>query len=230
MADLIIEIEHDSKDLMNFFREYIINNQIESSFIVKIKSEDIKYEENKSNIDAKEFDYLKMAIYRKIAEELPKYNAFLFHGSALYIDNKAIILTGKSGVGKSTHARLLKEYYNVHMINDDKPLIRIINDTPYVYGTPYNGKHHLSENVRKELSDIINVNQSSNIKIEKLDKKISFNKLLFQTYKPSNKNSLSKTLELLNKLNIYTDSYNLYCDISKQAADLTYSTIYETKH
>ena len=65
------------------------------------------------------------------------------------MDGEAYIFTAVSGTGKSTHAMLWREVFGerVRMINDDKPLIRITPEgKAVVYGTPWDGKHHLSKN------------------------------------------------------------------------------------
>ena len=47
-----------------------------------------------------------LAVYRKIAEKLPRFGAFLMHGSCIAADGRGYIFTAKSGTGKSTHAAL----------------------------------------------------------------------------------------------------------------------------
>lgn len=221
LADINIGINND--ELKDFFKDYLCDDNYE--FLVCVSDDDIRYEKDKCSYIYKDIEYLKLAVYRKICEALPNYDGFLIHGSALYINDNAYLLAGVSGAGKSTHASLLRKYHNATMINDDKPLIRFINDVPYIYGTPYDGKHHLSSNISKPLKNIICINQDKENRINKLNKVDSFISLYVQTYKPNNEDSLTKTINLLNKLNDYVDTYNLYCDISKEAADLTYSII-----
>ncbi len=63
------------------------------------------------------------------------------HASAVAADGKAWLFLGKSGTGKSTHARLwLRNVPGSHLINDDNPAVRIVNGTPLAYGTPWSGK------------------------------------------------------------------------------------------
>lgn len=52
-----------------------------------------------------------LALYRKIAEALAERNVLLFHGSAIAVDGKGYLFTGLSGAGKSTHARMWREYF-----------------------------------------------------------------------------------------------------------------------
>ena len=89
-----------------------------------------------------------LAVYRKIAEQMPTYDTVLFHSSAVAVDGAAYLFAAKSGTGKSTHARLWRELLGDRaiMINDDKPLLRITDAGATVFGTPWNGKHRLGTN------------------------------------------------------------------------------------
>ena len=49
------------------------------------------------------------AVYRKIAEMMPKYDTFMIHGSAVAVDWKSYLFIAKSGTGKSTHTKLWLE-------------------------------------------------------------------------------------------------------------------------
>ena len=46
------------------------------------------------------------AVYRKIAEKMPTYQSFVFHGSVIAVDGRGFMFTAKSGTGKSTHPTL----------------------------------------------------------------------------------------------------------------------------
>lgn len=218
-----IGIGIDNDELKDFFKDYLCDDNYD--FLVCVNDNDLKYEKDKSTYIYKEEEYLKLAVYRKICEALPNYDGFLIHGSALSINGNACLLAGVSGAGKSTHASLLRKYHNAITINDDKPLIRFINNLPYIYGTPYDGKHHLSNNVYFPLKNIIFINQDTNNRIIPINKDDSFTKLYIQAYKPINSDSLVKTISLVNNLNQYCNIYDLYCDISEDAANTSYEVI-----
>ena len=67
------------------------------------------------------------AVYRKIAEKMPDYDTFLFHGSCVAVDGEGYLFAAKSGVGKSTHAHLWRELLGDRavMFSDNEPLIRV---------------------------------------------------------------------------------------------------------
>jgi len=63
------------------------------------------------------------------------HNAIMIHASGVPVEEGAYIFSGFSGVGKSTMAGLwFNEGYNV--INDDRLLIRKLEDKYYIFNTP----------------------------------------------------------------------------------------------
>jgi hypothetical protein len=60
---------------------------------------------------------------------------FLVHASGLIRNQKGYIFPGKSGVGKTTIARLSPEAI---LLSDDIPLVKMM-DTPLIFGTPFWG-------------------------------------------------------------------------------------------
>ena len=63
------------------------------------------------------------------------------HASCTIKDGKGFLFLGKSGTGKSTHSSLwIKNIPGAWLLNDDNPVIRIVDGVPRVYGTPWSGK------------------------------------------------------------------------------------------
>ena len=225
IADLIIQINDNNEKLSLFFEDYISDGKTDIE--INISQDDIDYEKKLYTLsNLSDFEYYLLSIHRKIAESLPEFDAFLFHGSAIYYNKTATILSGSSGAGKSTHAELLEKHKEIKIINDDKPIVRFINDIPFVYGTPWDGKHHKNENICKPLSNIVFINKNKKNEIVKINKENAFIKALEQTYRPvSNEQKIIKTINILNKVIKSTNQYDLYCDISTKAADTSFEII-----
>lgn len=87
-----------------------------------------------------------IAVCRKIAEAMPARDVLLVHGSCVAVGGSAYLFCAPSGTGKSTHARLWRELLGERalMVNDDKPLVRVAHGGAIAYGTPWDGKHRLS--------------------------------------------------------------------------------------
>ncbi len=68
----------------------------------------------------------------------------LIHSAAVINDGRAYLFQGKSGTGKSTHARLWTRHVaGTELLNDDHPVIRFTADgLATAYGTPWSGKTH----------------------------------------------------------------------------------------
>ena len=69
------------------------------------------------------------------------FSALEMHASVSVKDSKAYLFLGKSGTGKSTHSRLWREtIQGVSLLNDDNPIVRIIDGKVLCFGSPWSGK------------------------------------------------------------------------------------------
>jgi hypothetical protein len=95
----------------------------------------------------------------------------LFHAAAVSLDGQGYMFLGKSGTGKSTHARLwLKHINGVELMNDDNPAVRVKADgTATVYGTPWSGKTPCYKNVSAPLGGIVLLSQAPYNRITRLN-------------------------------------------------------------
>jgi hypothetical protein len=169
-----------------------------------------------------------LAVYRKIAERIPAYNTFLFHGSCVAVDGIGYLFTAKSGTGKSTHSRLWRELLGDRavMVNDDKPLIRVNPDgTATVYGTPWDGKHHLSTNIAVPLKAICILERAKQNTIRQITAGEAYSMLLQQAYRTMDSMALSKTLTLIDRLAASVSLWRLGCNTDIEAARVAYETM-----
>lgn len=233
LADLTVGIDDPSPKLEHYLRDYVTQDGT-PDFTVSATPEDIEFErsqnERRAARDHEEYQlriaYLEsLAIYRKIAERMPYYRGFLFHGSAVAVDGQAYLFTARSGTGKSTHTRLWRERFGARcvMINDDKPLLRLLDDGRlYVYGTPWDGKHGLSTNIRVPLKAVCILTRDEYNHIEPLTAADAYPQLLMQTFRPTDGEALAKTMELLDTLTQRAGLYRLGCTMDPEAAVISY--------
>ena len=91
------------------------------------------------------------------------------HASTVVVDGKAVIFLGESGTGKSTHARLwLKNIAGAELLNDDSPMLRCMDSSVEVYGTPWSGKTACYRNLHYPLAGVVRLRQSPQNNIKKL--------------------------------------------------------------
>jgi hypothetical protein len=160
-----------------------------------------------------------ICIYRKIALELPRFDAMVFHASVVSVDGMAYAFAAHSGTGKSTHTAFWRETFKdrCKMINDDKPIIRISHE-PAIFGTPWDGKHHISNNIKSNLNYICILHRGEKNRVEKIEKNRAFGMILQQTYRPSSPQQMSKLLVLIDKLLSSVPVFNIWCNLDKTSA------------
>lgn len=91
------------------------------------------------------------------------------HSSAIVYKNNAFLYLGGSGTGKSTHTRLLCKYLaDAELLNDDSPVLRIIHDKCFVYGSPWSGKTQCYKQKRALLAGAVRLSQAPKNMLEKL--------------------------------------------------------------
>ena len=227
-ADVVVKIDSIYESVHHLCKSYKVTEETEQ-IMVRISQEDIDFERSRADHPDYSDEYLEtLAVYRRIAEKMPAYDAFLFHGSAVMVDGEAYIFTATSGTGKSTHASLWREMFGSRavMVNDDKPLIRVHMDGRVtVYGTPWDGKHHLSHNIAAPTRAICILERSAGNHIRKISKTEAMPMLLQQTYRPADPVSLAKTLILIERMNLKL--YRLGCNMNPDAAEVAYTAMSE---
>ena len=99
----------------------------------------------------------------------------LFHSAVVSYKGRGYMFLGKSGTGKSTHARLwLKHVGGSELMNDDNPVVRFFDDGPdgapraVVYGSPWSGKTPCYRNVQAPVGGIVLLSQAPFNKIVRL--------------------------------------------------------------
>ena len=114
---------------------------------------------------------------------------------------------------------------DVIMINDDKPLLKFKEDGVYAYGTPWDGKHHLSTNRCAKLAGICFLHQAEENNIDKIGAEKSVDLLMNQIYRPRNSEGLLKTLDYVDRLIKEIPMYSMGCTMSEEAAEVAYNAM-----
>ena len=199
----------------------------EPDFEVEITDADIKAESRTVKAEVSGGWIEVSAVYRKIAEMIPKYDTFMLHGSAISVDGEGYLFTAKSGTGKSTHVKLWRELLGdcAVMVNDDKPFIKVSDDGVRIYGTPYSGKEGLNTNISVPLKAICVLERSKENRIREVDLSDVYPVLLQQTYHPSEREMFNRTFDLLDRLNGFVKFYRLSCNKELEAAEISYNAM-----
>lgn len=235
LCDTVFKINNLYSYLEHYCKNYIYNGEKNAEYILSVSISDINFEREKSRqedikegIEIRDFsnEYLEtIAVYRKICRCLLEKNILLFHGSVISVDGVGYLFTAKSGTGKSTHTRYWREYFKDRaiIVNDDKPLLEIKDNSVYVYGTPWDGKHRLSTNICVPLKAICILNRGNENKIDSIDKKDAYTMLMQQVNRPvGDVFAMTKTLNLVDQLSESVDFYSMYCKMDIDAARVAY--------
>lgn len=228
IADLAIGIDNRYSYISEYAKDYLTEEK--PLFTVKVTDEDIEAERAESPEEFSDAYYESIAAYRKIAEILPSYDAFLFHGAVIELDNKAYIITANSGVGKTTHLRLWLSRFGeeVGILNGDKPTLRFINGVPYASGTPWRGKEGYGKSGIKEISGIAFLERGEKNRAYRIEPSEAAVKFVSQTYLPKkDKLMLIKTLNLSNRLINSVRLVRLECNMEPEAAEVSRKALTE---
>ncbi len=112
-----------------------------------------------------------------------------------------------------------------YILNDDKPAIRVLEDGIFAYGTPFSGKHDMSENKKVRLKAICFLEQSKENAITKVETPEAIKLFFEQTVSHLKKEELEKFLDILEKILEEIPVYKLRCNMSEEAVQLSYRTL-----
>lgn len=232
LAGQVIGVSALYEQTRTFCKNYLTDAP--ASFEVAVTPADIAYERQRS-ARADELEgaavrehadpYLEtLAVYRKLAQLLVQDDILLMHGAVVAVDGQAYLFTAKSGTGKTTHTRLWMQQFGDRavMVNGDKPLLHITSEGVTVYGTPWDGKEHLSTNTSCPLKALCILTRSETNHIERISKKEALPMLCQQSYRPCSPIGAQKMLALVDRLGSSVPLYRLGCNMEPEAALVAY--------
>ena len=218
IAGLSIGIDNRYEYLRNLAAEYLTND--EPDFTVFATDSEIDEERARSEAEFGNGYLESIVVYRKIAEILPRYDAFVFHGAILNYEGRAYAFTARSGVGKTTHTKLwISEFADkVHYLNGDKPIIRIIDGQPYAAGTPWRGKEKYGINEMAPLEGIALLERGETNVAQPIDTSVGMLRLVSQIYIPKDKDAVKLTMRIADSVIRSVRFIELKCNMDPDAA------------
>lgn len=113
------------------------------------------------------------------AQAVPGQGGVSIHASCVSLKGKSYLFLGKSGTGKSTHAReWMTAFPGCTLLNDDNPVLRIEGDTVVAYGTPWSGKTPCYKNECHPVAGIARLQQAATNRFTPLAETEAFAALL----------------------------------------------------
>lgn len=155
------------------------------------------------------------------------FGTMLVHSSALICDGGAYLFSAESGVGKSTHTRLWLDAFGdrVHIMNDDKPVVRLYEDRAVAFGTPFDGGSGIALNEAFPLMAIVFVERGEENSVRVPSNSEILQLLYFQTAHMVSAEVADKMLDNFEKLLSLAKFYVLTCNTDISAAYTAYENI-----
>ncbi|MBQ9137663.1 MAG: hypothetical protein IJX65_03385 [Alistipes sp.] len=155
--------------------------------------------------------------------------AIAIHSSVLVKDGGAVLCLGESGTGKSTHTRLWREHIeSTTLLNDDSPIISLVDGVPTAFGSPWSGKTPCYRNLSYPIRGFIRLSQAPYNKIHRLPVLNAIGALL-PSCPPSfgyDEPLQDAVCDTLSAMIGSVPVYHLECLPDAAAAQLSYNTIF----
>ena len=114
-------------------------------------------------------NYIGNSMMLMFAYHTAAHDTLMIHASVTVRDGRGYVFLGRSGTGKSTHSRLwLENIPGTWLLNDDNPVIRIVDGTVRVFGTPWSGKTPCYINDNVPVGGIVRLEQAPHNEIRRL--------------------------------------------------------------
>ena len=103
---------------------------------------------------------LNNALMMAFAFAAAEQDTVLVHASVIRNGGYGYLFTAPSGTGKSTHTHLWYQYIpGSDLMNDDNPVVRIVNGETRIYGSPWSGKTPCYRNIWAPVGAITRIEQ-----------------------------------------------------------------------
>ena len=154
-------------------------------------------------------------------------HTLLIHSSLVRHNGYGYGFHAPSGTGKSTQvSNWLRHIPNCDLMNDDNPVIRVIDGKPYIYGTPWSGKTPCYRNVKAPLGALTRIDQDSHNWVQKLTPVEAFTSILPSCSALKWEVQLYRGIcDTVTKIVESSHAYILHCLPNREAAEICHATI-----
>ena len=151
-----------------------------------------------------------------------KIDTLLVHASLVRQNGYGYAFIAKSGTGKSTQVSMWLRYLKgCDLMNDDNPIIRIIDGKAFIYGSPWSGKTPCYRNVKAKLGAITRIDRDKKNWVEHLPPIEAFASLLPSCSSMKwDKDIFNDICNTITKLVETGRIFTLHCLPNKEAAEV----------
>lgn len=154
-------------------------------------------------------------------------HTMLIHASTIAHHGYGYPFIAESGTGKSTHSSLwMKHIDDCELMNDDNPIVRIIDGKPFIYGSPWSGKTPCYRNIKLPLGAVTRIERAPANSIVKLPPVKAFVSLLPACSSMKWDSEIYNHLcDAVTRIIETTPIFTLYCLPNQEAAEICHKTI-----
>ena len=151
----------------------------------------------------------------------------LLHASLVRCKGKGYAFIAKSGTGKSTQVSNWMRYIpGCDIMNDDNPIVRIIDGKPIIFGCPWSGKTPCYRNVEAPLGAITRIDRADKNFVEALSPIEAFASVLPSCSSMKwDSDIYSSICDTVTRIIETTGIYILHCLPDKESAEVCYKAI-----
>ena len=235
IAGHVARVQTRFDSTQSYFSAYL--TQEEPEFFIAPTDADLEFEQSFSIQEALEEGIRprtytgprleRAAIQRAFAEYLFRQDVLLLHGSTVAVDGRAYLFTAKCGTGKSTHTRLWCRHFGARakMVNDDKPFLHLTPQEVVAYGSPWNGKHGLSNPIAAPLQGICVLCRGPENRIRPLSPGEILPMLRSQVTWPLDRGQYPRMERLLDQLAHAVSLWQMECTPEAEAVQVAYGAM-----
>ena len=223
-AELNIELKNRYVHTERMCRDYAADFDV-PDITAAVTDEEIEQEQKLAEqpVSAGYAEFI--CLYRKIAQQLPRFGAFVFHAAVVVCDGQAYAFAAPSGTGKSTHIALWQKHFGdrAYVLNGDKPVVRLTERGFIACGTPWCGKERLGVNRTAPLKALCFLDRGRENVIAPLDGDEVVRRLFSQVLVPTDPAAADRFLSLLDRFVRTVPAYHLRCNMKEEAAAVAYA-------
>lgn len=229
IADLTVNMKNPTGRTKKQAIPYLADNQSENQKIdieIEITEKRVNdYVNAHPELDAGDWEY--MLSGTDFYKSLIDFNGILLHSSCVVVNGYAYAFSADPGTGKSTHTSLWLKHFGekAHILNDDKPAIRIINGKVYACGTPWSGKYDYSTPEIVPLAGICFLQRSDTNWIRKAETTKAVYNIFSQTARQISAEKMEKLFDILEEIFSKVPIWDLGCNISEEAVLTSYNAM-----
>lgn len=155
-------------------------------------------------------------------------NSFVFHCAYLDFEGKAILFSGPSGIGKTTHTNLWCQNLpgQAQVLNGDKCLLSREGNAFYANGWPICGSSGICHNERREVHAVVLLQQAPDNRLIEEKKVLTFRRVLEQlTVNYWNRAFTEAAISFTDSLVSTLPCFTYACNISREAVEVLYKQL-----